>query len=64
MAHGLAYVANCSLLFTEVPLLQRPAAAAAAGFGAVEFWWPWPDRPVPSDGRRSRCAPAARSGRP
>lgn len=50
MTHGLAYAANCSLLFTEVPLLQRPAAAAAAGFSAVEFWWPWPDQPVPSDG--------------
>ena len=49
MAHGLVYAANCSLLFTEVPLLQRPAAAAAAGFSAVEFWWPWPDRPVPGD---------------
>ena len=47
--HRLPYAANCSLLFTEVPLLQRPAAAAAAGFGAVEFWWPWPDQPVPGD---------------
>jgi hydroxypyruvate isomerase len=49
MTHSLRYAANCSLLFTEVPLLQRPAAAAAAGFGAVEFWWPWPDQPVPAD---------------
>lgn len=48
--HSLGYAANCSLLFTEVPLLERPAAARAAGFGAVEFWWPWPQRPVPSDG--------------
>ncbi|GAA3232727.1 TIM barrel protein [Pseudonocardia petroleophila] len=32
---------NCSILFTELPLLQRPAAAAAAGFDAVEFWWPF-----------------------
>src|SRR5690242_4403260 len=37
------------MLFTEEPLLQRPAAAAAAGFDAVEFWWPWPDQPVPAD---------------
>jgi hydroxypyruvate isomerase len=43
------YLANCSMLFTEVPLLQRPAAAKAAGFDAVEFWWPWPDQPVPAD---------------
>ena len=49
MTHGLKYAANCSLLFTEVPLLQRPAAAAAAGFGAVEFWWPWPDQPAPAE---------------
>ncbi|RYZ28972.1 MAG: hydroxypyruvate isomerase, partial [Propionibacteriaceae bacterium] len=49
MNQGLAYAVNCSLLFTEVPLLQRPAAAAAAGFGAVEFWWPWPDQPVPPE---------------
>ncbi|MBT2385129.1 TIM barrel protein [Streptomyces sp. ISL-11] len=35
------------MLFTELPLLERPAAAAAAGFTAVELWWPWPDDPVP-----------------
>ncbi|OIJ65209.1 TIM barrel protein [Streptomyces mangrovisoli] len=38
---------NLSILFTELPLLERPAAAAAAGFGAVELWWPWPDTPTP-----------------
>lgn len=38
---------NLSILFTELPLLERPAAAAAAGFGAVELWWPWVDSPVP-----------------
>jgi hydroxypyruvate isomerase len=47
--HGLRYLANCSMLFTEEALLARPAAAAAAGFGAIEFWWPWPTEPVPSD---------------
>jgi hydroxypyruvate isomerase len=46
--HLLPYLANCSLLFTEEPLLRRPAAARAAGFGAVEFWWPFAV-PVPSD---------------
>ena len=46
--HLLPYLANCSLLFTEEPLLRRPAAARAAGFGAVEFWWPFAT-PVPSD---------------
>ncbi|GAA2165277.1 hydroxypyruvate isomerase family protein [Pedococcus bigeumensis] len=47
--HGLRYEVNCSILFTELPLLERPAAAKAAGFDAVEFWWPWPDQPVPGD---------------
>ncbi len=49
MAAGVRFAANCTLLFTELPLLQRAAAARAAGFTAVEFWWPWPDRPVPAD---------------
>ncbi|WP_329137792.1 TIM barrel protein [Streptomyces sp. NBC_01476] len=39
---------NLSILFTELPLLERPAAAAAAGFDAVELWWPWPDDPTPA----------------
>lgn len=47
--HGLRYTANCSMLFTERPLLERPAAARDAGFAAIEFWWPWPDQPVPDD---------------
>ncbi|WP_030257788.1 TIM barrel protein [Streptomyces violens] len=38
---------NLSILFTELPLLERPAAAAAAGFTEVELWWPWIDAPVP-----------------
>jgi hydroxypyruvate isomerase len=48
MNHTLPYAANCSLLFTELPLLQRPAAARAAGFDAIEFWWPFAG-PVPAD---------------
>ncbi|HYH30087.1 MAG TPA: TIM barrel protein [Pseudonocardia sp.] len=36
------WTVNCSILFTELPLLDRPAAARAAGFEAVEFWWPFP----------------------
>lgn len=36
---------NLSILFTELPLLERPAAAAAAGFTAVELWWPWIETP-------------------
>jgi len=48
VAHSLRYLANCSIMFTELPLLQRAAAARSAGFEAVEFWWPF-DRPVPGD---------------
>lgn len=38
------FAANLSLMFTERPLLDRFALAAAAGFEAVEFLWPyeWP----------------------
>ncbi|HKN51081.1 MAG TPA: TIM barrel protein, partial [Amycolatopsis sp.] len=39
--HSLPYVANLSILFTEHPLLDRPAAAREAGFTDVEFWWPF-----------------------
>ncbi|MFG3061800.1 TIM barrel protein [Streptomyces sp. NPDC048231] len=42
---------NLSILFTELPLLERPAAAAAAGFTAVELWWPWADSPTPERSR-------------
>ncbi len=35
------YAVNCSILFTELPLLERPAAVKDAGFDAVEFWWPF-----------------------
>lgn len=38
---ALPYLVNCSILFTELPVLDRPAAARAAGFEAVEFWWPF-----------------------
>jgi len=48
MSHSLRYEVNCSILFTELPLLERPAAAKAVGFDGVEFWWPFPQA-VPSD---------------
>jgi hydroxypyruvate isomerase len=41
------YAANLSILFTELALTERPAAARTAGFDAVEFWWPFPT-PTPS----------------
>ncbi|MGP4015394.1 hydroxypyruvate isomerase family protein [Saccharopolyspora sp. 5N708] len=42
------YDVNLSILFTELDLLERPAAAKAAGFDEVEFWWPFPVA-VPAD---------------
>lgn len=42
------YTVNASILLTDLPLLQRPAAVAEAGFGAAEFWWPFPTA-VPGD---------------
>ncbi|MEC3980464.1 hydroxypyruvate isomerase family protein [Amycolatopsis sp. H20-H5] len=39
--HSLRYDVNLSILFTELPLLERAAAARAAGFAGVEFWWPF-----------------------
>lgn len=48
MSHHLRYEVNCSILFTELPLLERPAAVKAVGFDAVEFWWPFADA-VPAD---------------
>ncbi|MDT7578443.1 MAG: hydroxypyruvate isomerase, partial [Pseudonocardiales bacterium] len=47
------YAVNCSILFTELPLWERPAAAKKAGFEAVEFWWPWPVA-VPADAEIDR----------
>jgi hydroxypyruvate isomerase len=39
------FAANLSLMFTEVPFLERFAAAASAGFRAVEFLFPY-DHPA------------------
>lgn len=44
----MKYAINCSIMYTELPLLERAAAAAADGYEAVEFWWPWPDTARPS----------------
>lgn len=44
----MKFAANLSTLFTDLPLLQRPAAAARAGFDAVELWWPY-ETPVATE---------------
>ena len=36
----MRFSANVSILFKEVPFLERFGRAAEAGFSAVEFWWP------------------------
>ncbi|UYQ77377.1 TIM barrel protein [Glutamicibacter sp. JL.03c] len=44
----MSYTLNCSILLTELPLLQRAEAARQAGFDSVEFWWPFAEA-VPGD---------------
>lgn len=41
------FCANLTMLFTELPFLDRIAAARAAGFGAVEVLFPYDD-PAPA----------------
>ncbi len=45
---GLRFAANLSIIYGHLPLLERPAAAAADGFTAAETWWPFTG-PVPPD---------------
>jgi hydroxypyruvate isomerase len=47
------FAANLSLMFTEVPFLDRFDAAAVAGFTAVEFLFPY-DHPAEQIGERLR----------
>jgi hydroxypyruvate isomerase len=35
------FAINCSLALADVPVRERAARAAALGFDAVEFWWPF-----------------------
>lgn len=44
----MTYTLNCSILLSELPILERAAAAKAAGFDSVEFWWPFAEA-VPGD---------------
>ena len=56
--------ANCSLLFTEYPVLSRPDAARESGFGAVEFWWPFPTAAPSSGDIAEFCTAVEQSGLP
>ena len=42
----MRFCVNVSILFTELPLLERFAAAHEAGFDAVELWWPRGEDPT------------------
>src|ERR1700722_7299923 len=47
------FAANLSMMFTEVPFLDRFDAAAQAGFAAVEFLFPY-EHPAEKIGERLR----------
>src|SRR5262249_54721171 len=49
------FAANLSMMFNEWPFLDRFAAAADAGFTAVEFLFPY-DHPADAIGERLRAA--------
>jgi hydroxypyruvate isomerase len=52
-----SYTVNCSILFSELPIWDRPQAARDAGFTAVEFWWPF-ESPTPSPSEVARFVTA------
>lgn len=58
-ARDLRFDINLSILFTELPLLERPAAAAEAGFAEIELWWPF-GGPTPADAELDALARAIR----
>ena len=39
----IRFSGHVSMLFTDLPALDRPAAAKAAGFSVIESWWPVAD---------------------
>src|SRR5271169_2471951 len=49
------FAANLSMMFTEVPFLDRFDAAAEAGFTAVEFLFPY-EHPAKEVGARLKAA--------
>lgn len=49
------FAANLSMMFNEVPFLDRFEAAAKAGFTAVEFLFPY-DHPADEVGKRLKAA--------
>jgi hydroxypyruvate isomerase len=50
-SNSVRWVANLSVLFTELDLLDRAAAAADEGFAEVESWWPFAGDATPSQAK-------------
>lgn len=62
MSGELRTSANLSMLYADLPVDDRPAAAAGDGFEYVESWWPF-DTPAPEEGRvDSFCRALNRAG--
>jgi hydroxypyruvate isomerase len=53
-ATSLRWSANLSMLYRELPFLDRFRAAADAGFDTVEFWWPRGEKPAAVEATLSR----------
>jgi hydroxypyruvate isomerase len=49
------FCANLTMLFTEYPLLERPMAAANAGFDAVEILFPYDENAADLDTALARA---------
>ena len=58
----IRYCANLSMLFPETHLVDRPAAAAQAGFRYVESWWPFPSPTPRADCVDAFCDALERAG--
>jgi hydroxypyruvate isomerase len=57
---GIRFALNTSSVLAHLPLLQQPAAAAAAGFDEIELWWPYA-RPDPGRAETEALVAAVQS---
>ncbi|XPP27564.1 MAG: hydroxypyruvate isomerase family protein [Leucobacter sp.] len=56
------YAANLSILFSGLPLSERPAAAAERGFAYAESWWPFAGPAASEDELAAFCESFERAG--
>jgi hydroxypyruvate isomerase len=54
------FAVNCSILLSGLPLRERLDTVRAAGFEAVEFWWPFPSA-TPGDAEVEAFVDAVRA---